>query len=168
MATIWVTYDWDDNEVGDLDFIAQELGKTGLTVNLDRRKLRAGLALWSEIERFIKDPAQCDAWVLFATQDSLASDACLKELLFAFDRAAHARGERFPLIVLFRGTMDQGLIPPTMKARLYVSLADPAWSESIAASAEAHEVKDTPLATATFFLGFLGILLISLSSGGPN
>ena len=34
--------------------------------------------------------------------------------------------------------------------------------------AEAHEVKDTPLATATFFAGFLGILLISLSSGGPN
>ena len=34
--------------------------------------------------------------------------------------------------------------------------------------AEAHEVKDTPIATATFFLGFLGILLISLSSGGPN
>ena len=34
--------------------------------------------------------------------------------------------------------------------------------------AEAHEVKDAPLATATFFLGFLGILLISLSSGGPN
>ncbi len=30
--------------------------------------------------------------------------------------------------------------------------------------AEAHEVKDTPLATATFFLGFLGILLVSLSS----
>lgn len=34
--------------------------------------------------------------------------------------------------------------------------------------AEAHEIKDTPLATATFFLGFLGILLISLSSKGPT
>lgn len=34
--------------------------------------------------------------------------------------------------------------------------------------AAAHQVKDTPFATATFFLGFLGILLISLSSGGPN
>ncbi|MGD9794242.1 MAG: ZIP family metal transporter [Acidimicrobiia bacterium] len=34
--------------------------------------------------------------------------------------------------------------------------------------AEAHEVKDTPLATAMFFVGFLGILLISLSAGGPN
>ncbi len=34
--------------------------------------------------------------------------------------------------------------------------------------ADAHEVKDTPLATATFFAGFLGILLISLSSGGPT
>jgi ZIP family zinc transporter len=34
--------------------------------------------------------------------------------------------------------------------------------------ADAHEVKDTPLATATFFLGFLGILLVSLSSGGQN
>jgi ZIP family zinc transporter len=34
--------------------------------------------------------------------------------------------------------------------------------------AEAHEVKDTPVATAMFFLGFLGILLVSLSSGGPN
>ena len=34
--------------------------------------------------------------------------------------------------------------------------------------AEAHEVKDNPSATATFFVGFLGILLVSLSSGGPN
>ena len=34
--------------------------------------------------------------------------------------------------------------------------------------ADAHEVEDTPLATATFFAGFLGILLISLSSGGPT
>lgn len=33
---------------------------------------------------------------------------------------------------------------------------------------EAHEVKDTPIATAVFFLGFLGILLISISSGGSN
>ena len=34
--------------------------------------------------------------------------------------------------------------------------------------AGAHEVKDTPLATATFRSGFLGIVLISLSSGGPT
>lgn len=34
--------------------------------------------------------------------------------------------------------------------------------------AEAHEVRDTPLATATLLLGLLGILLVPLSSGGPN
>jgi len=34
--------------------------------------------------------------------------------------------------------------------------------------AEAHEVKDTPFAAAMFFLGLLGILLVSLSSGEPN
>ena len=33
---------------------------------------------------------------------------------------------------------------------------------------EAHETKDTPIATAVFFAGFLGILLISLSSGAPT
>ena len=42
MPTAWLTYDWDDNIKGDIDFLAGELRGKGLTVNLDRQKLGAG------------------------------------------------------------------------------------------------------------------------------
>ena len=42
MATIWITYAWNDNENNDVDFVAQELGKKGVIVKLDRWEIRAG------------------------------------------------------------------------------------------------------------------------------
>jgi hypothetical protein len=35
MATVWITYAWADNQHNDIDFVAQELGRVGLTVKLD-------------------------------------------------------------------------------------------------------------------------------------
>ncbi len=35
MATVWLTYAWQDNENSDVDFVAQELEAGGLTVKLD-------------------------------------------------------------------------------------------------------------------------------------
>ena len=34
MASIWITYAWNDNKDQDIDFIAQELRAVGLTVKL--------------------------------------------------------------------------------------------------------------------------------------
>jgi hypothetical protein len=82
MAAAWITYAWKDNEQGDVDFIVQELVRAGLVMKLDRWNLQAGRRLWEQIDRFITDPNECDAWIFYATQNSLASEACREELAY--------------------------------------------------------------------------------------
>jgi hypothetical protein len=142
MATIWITYAWDDNTYGDVDFVAQELGRASLTVKLDRWNIGAGQRLWQQIENFICSKDQSDAWLLVATNHSLASEPCKEEFAYALDRALNSRGEGFPVIGLFLGPVDQGLIPAGIRTRLYVSITDPDWKERIVAAAEGrlHQV----------------------------
>jgi len=135
MATIWITYAWNDNSGGDVDFAAQELTRSGLTVKLDRWNIGAGRRLWEQIERFITDPNQCDAWLLYATQNSLGSEPCKEEFAYALDRALRSRGNPFPIIGLFPSTIDNQLIPAGLRTRLYVSITDPDWKERIKAAA---------------------------------
>jgi hypothetical protein len=136
MATIWITYAWADNANGDIDFVAQELEHSGITVKLDRWNIGAGRRLWEQIENFISSEGQSDAWLLVATNNSLASEACKEEFAYALDRALKSRGEVFPVIGLFLGSVDQGLIPAGIRTRLYVSITDPDWKERIVAAAE--------------------------------
>jgi hypothetical protein len=135
MKTVWLTYAWADNQSGDVDFIAQELGAAGLKVKLDRWNLKAGVRLWDQIAEFIQNPAQCDAWVLVATQASLGSEPCREEYAYALDRALNTRGATFPVIALFPATVDQDIIPAGIRTRLYVSLRDADWKERIASAA---------------------------------
>jgi hypothetical protein len=136
MATIWITYAWDDNSDGDVVFTAQELTRSGITVRLDRWNIGAGHRLWEQIEHFITDPNQCDAWLLYATQNSLGSEPCKEEFAYALDRALRSRGNPFPIIGLFPSTIDTELVPAGLRTRLYVSITDPDWKERIKAAAE--------------------------------
>jgi hypothetical protein len=136
MATVWITYAWKDNEQGDVDFIAQELGRAGVTVKLDRWNLAAGKRLWEQIEAFICKPDQSDAWLLIATTNSLASEPCKEEFAYALDRALKTRGDAFPVIALFLTHADDNLIPAGIRTRLYLSVTDPDWKERIVAAAE--------------------------------
>lgn len=136
MASIWITYAWIDNQSGDVDFVAQELLDVGLTVKMDRWNLRAGVRLWEQIAEFIQSPEHCDAWLLIATQGSLGSEPCREEYAYALDRALSERGASFPVIALFPTSVDQTLIPPGVRTRLFVSLKDPDWKERIRATAE--------------------------------
>jgi hypothetical protein len=136
MAIIWLTYAWEDNKDSDVDFIAQELGRTGLIVKLDRWNIQAGKRLWQQLENFISNPNKSDAWILYATQNSLGSEACKEEYSYALDRALHQRGSAFPIIGLFPSTVDSSLIPAGLRTRLYVSITDPDWKERIISVAE--------------------------------
>lgn len=136
MAVVWLTYAWADNQTGDVDFIAQELTASGLGVRLDRWNLSAGQRLWAQIEGFIQDPNNCDAWVLYATQNSLGSEACKEEYAYALDRALNSRTQAFPVIGLFQGPVATDLIPAGIRTRLYVSLTDSDWKERVKAAAE--------------------------------
>jgi hypothetical protein len=135
-ATVWITYAWSDNEHGDIDFIAQELTAAGLLVKLDRWNISAGKRLWDQIDQFITNPAQSDAWLLIATQASLLSEPCKEEFAYALDRALASRGDAFPVLALFPGSVEQSLIPAGIRTRLYVSLTDPDWKERIKAAVE--------------------------------
>jgi TIR domain len=139
MATIWITYAWDDNKANDIDFVAQELVRSGLTVKLDRWNLGAGRRLWSQIENFICAPDESDAWLLIATNHSLASEPCKEEFAYALDRALGIRGSNFPIIALFLGLVDDGLIPAGVRTRLFVSITAPDWKERIVAAAEGRQ-----------------------------
>ena len=136
MRTIWLTYSWDDNKSGDVDFIAQELSHAGLQVKLDKSNIRAGMRLWEQIENFIQNPAESDAWCVYATAQSLGSEACKEEFAYALDRALATRGTEFPIIAISPGSVDHALLPAGIRTRLYVGTADPDWKERIVAAAE--------------------------------
>jgi hypothetical protein len=136
MATIWLTYAWEDNTDGDVDFIAQEIMRAGVAVKLDRWNLGAGKRLWEQIESFITKPSECDGWVLYATQASLGSEPCKEEFAYALGRAVESRSAQFPVIGLFPSPVDKSLIPAAIKSRLYLSTTDPDWKERLRAAAE--------------------------------
>lgn len=136
MAKVWLTYAWDDNRHGDVDYVAQELEAAGLTVKLDRWNIAAGKRLWEQIASFIENPSESDAWLLVATANSLASEPCKEEFAYALDRALSTRGGAFPVMALFPGPVDPALVPAAVRTRLYVSLTDRDWKERIKAAAE--------------------------------
>ncbi|MES2764657.1 MAG: toll/interleukin-1 receptor domain-containing protein [Bacteroidota bacterium] len=152
MKNIWISYAWADNEQQDVDFIAQELKVAGVSIKLDRWNIAAGNRLWPQIEKFITSPEESDSWVLIATQNSLSSEACKEEFAYALDRALSVRGGNFPIIGLFLGPVDKGLIPVGIKTRLYVSITDPDWKERIIAATEGRLNRLVEEITQPYFL----------------
>lgn len=136
MNKVWLSYAWTDNEDNDVDFIAQELERSGIDVRIDRWKLGAGKRLWEQIEGFICNESESDAWILFTTTKSLNSEACKEELAYALDRTLNSRGKEFPIIGLFPSTIDNDLIPAAIRTRLYISLNDTDWKERILAAVQ--------------------------------
>ncbi len=136
MSTIWITYAWDDNTLGDVDYVAQELARVCLQVKIEHWNIRAGRRLWEQIEHFIEKENESDAWLIYATQKSLGSEVRRDELSEAIDRTLSMRGDDFPVIALFPGPIDNSLIPAKIRTLLNISLTDPEWIERIKVAAE--------------------------------
>lgn len=137
MATVWLTYSWLDNQQNDVDFYAHELEKAGVIVKRDQWTLRAGERLWEQIYKHITDPDGCDAFVIFATHNSLNSEACKEEIYTALKRALASKMS-FPIVPLFRNYSDISDVA-ALGIRLGVSLEDEHWKERIKAAAEGRE-----------------------------
>lgn len=142
--TVWLTYAWEDNHEGDVDYVAQQMKSAGMEVRLDRWNLQAGKRLWSQIEKFITDETGCDAWVLLATPASLGSEACKEEYAYALDRALNNRGPGLPVLGLLPSNTDLQLLPAGLRTRLNVSLEDPHWLERLKAAAEGRAPEVSP------------------------
>jgi hypothetical protein len=140
MSTICFTYVWDDNTNSDVDFVVQELVRAGIQIKRDHWHVRAGKRLWEQVESFIQGETGADAWLIYATRNSLGSEVCKEEFSYALDCALNRRGKDFPVIALFPGPVDDGLLPVGPRTPLRVSLADLEWDERVAASAEGRSL----------------------------
>lgn len=131
MKNLWLTYAWVDNEDLDIDFIVQEIEKSGkIRVNLDRRHIIAGYRLWDQVGAGIS-ASTCDAWSIAVSKASLESQPCQEELAIALDKALRQKGMTFPLIGIMLEKIDSELVPPAIRTRKYVSITDPTWLEQL-------------------------------------
>lgn len=132
---IWITYTWKDNEKGNFDYIVQELKAIGIESRYDKIELIPGRHLWDQIgDKIINGPFS--AWCYLITPESLKSKPCKEELAYALYRAMSDKNDDYPLIGLVHGASISD-IPPALKVRLCVNLADPNWKEQIKAGIEA-------------------------------
>jgi hypothetical protein len=118
----WLTYSWKDDK-SDVDFIVQEVERLGVNIRLDRWTIIAGRRLWENIGGEIVSP-DSKGWLIYATQNSLGSNACREELEYTLGEALHRKGATFPLIAIFPSTVDTSILPPALSTRLCVSLTD--------------------------------------------
>ncbi|MBI2887838.1 MAG: toll/interleukin-1 receptor domain-containing protein [Chloroflexi bacterium] len=134
---IWITYAWVDDDVGDFSYLVQRLATVEVEATYDRRALIPGRRLWQQIAEHILS-GKIDGWGYLLTANSLSSEACKEELGFALLRALDAKGEQFPLIGLLHGVRI-GDVPPSLRIRLCVNLADANWPELVKAGLEGRQ-----------------------------
>ncbi|MNT05061.1 hypothetical protein D3C72_1396640 [compost metagenome] len=141
---LWLTYSWEDNKDGDVDYLVSHLQASGFPVSIDRFTLSAGRHIWDQISDAISDPCRCSAWAIYSTKASFLSPACHEEYQIALTRALAARGSNFPIFGLFPETYDSALLPVPLRSRLAVSLSDPEWVERVKAAAEGRGLNIGP------------------------
>jgi hypothetical protein len=129
---LWITYSWADNDEGDFDYLIQELEKRNIPAIYDKIALVPGRKLWSQIAKKITEEA-LSGWAYLITPQSLSSAACQEELGYALQRALETQGEEFPLIGLLHHVSIRD-VPPPLRIRLCINLANPDWIEEIRAA----------------------------------
>lgn len=123
MKNVWLTYSWLDNDNEDVDYLAQELKARGYNVYMDKIVIPAGRRHWEIIGD--KIDKECDALIIYATQNSLNSQPCKEEMFYGLEKALSNKKNEFSLISLLPESVDKELLPIFVKSRLYISLEDP-------------------------------------------
>ena len=124
----------------DFAYLARQLRAAGLAATYDRIELSPGDDLWSRISEQVGS-ADTAGWAYVITSRCLTDRFCRDQLLCALDRACEERGAGFPLVALLHGIAAQNL-PPALKLRPCVHLADPQWKERIKTFLGRHGAED--------------------------
>ena len=131
---IWLSYAWVDDAEGDFTYLVQELKDFGVDATYDKVAIVPGRDLWQQIADHIIE-GEIHGWGYVLTPHSIQSEACREELAYALDRALGTKGRDFPLIGLLHGVPVND-VPPALRVRLCVSLANPDWREELRAGLE--------------------------------
>ena len=71
MGTVWITFATEDNVDGDVDYLAQEIGRTGLRTRQHPMFPGEDDKIDRLMPAFLSRPDQCDAWILYASGRTL-------------------------------------------------------------------------------------------------
>jgi len=129
VKNIWITYSWLDNDNEDVDYLAQELTARGYNVYMDKIVIPAGRRHWEIIGN--KIDKDCDALIIYATQNSINSQPCKEEMFYGLEKALSKKQSEFPLISLLPSSTDKELLPMLGKSRIYISLEDPCYIQKL-------------------------------------
>jgi hypothetical protein len=134
MNPLWITYAWKDDDEGDFRYLAQELRAVGVEAMYDKIALIPGRRLWEQLADKITNSPLC-GWAYLLAPNSLTSEPCREELAYALDRTLRTKGGDFPLVGLLHAVRIED-VPPALRVRVCVSLANPDWKEELAAAVE--------------------------------
>lgn len=131
MTTVWLTYAWNDNDRGDVDFIAQDLRDAGFHVCLDRWSPTRDARLWDQLREPFSTAGTLQAWLLYATPNSLGSTLCQGDFSHAMENVRKTRGAQFPVAVLLQFDTMRELLATLDPAVTAVPMTRPDWKDTV-------------------------------------
>lgn len=126
---LWITYPWVDRPEGEFSYLVNQLKAAGLQASYSSTCLISGRRLWEEIGHKITS-GELDGWAYLLTRRNSKERFLMEELLGTLERVSKEKGVSFPSIGLLHGIAAQSL-PPALKLRPNIHLADPRWKEEI-------------------------------------
>lgn len=143
MADVLLTYALHDDQGGVVSFAIAELDRAGLAVRPDRRDPRSPEGLWSQLGAQLDNPRKVSAWCLYLTDDSLADRRFTGELASALAEAGRRRPRDLPTAILLPASVSSE-VPPGLRARVAVNLAEQYWAQRLRAAAEGRQPEIPP------------------------
>jgi hypothetical protein len=99
MGTVWITFATENNIDGDIDYLAQEIGRCGLRTRMHPMFPGEDDKLDRLIPAFLSRPEQSDAWILYGSSEGLPEGRA-ERIKAAAARALESR-KVFPVIGIF-------------------------------------------------------------------
>lgn len=131
MGTVWITFATEDNVDGDIDYLAQEISRSGWKTRMHPMFPNEDEKIDRLIPAFLSKPEQSDAWILYASPRALAGGRA-ERIQSAIDKALSTR-TALPRIALLPQADVQ---TPSMTHRIRVD--DPLWRQQLGEALECN------------------------------
>ncbi|HYK87159.1 MAG TPA: hypothetical protein VE398_00195 [Acidobacteriota bacterium] len=134
---LWISYPWTSKEERDFTYLVGQLKEANIEATYDSLQLQPGTPLGQRIvQRLIS--IDFDGWLYILTYQCLTRRTYADELAAALAQTLKHMGADFPMAGLLHGIGAQQ-VPPTLRVRPCLSLADPDWKTQVAHTLKCHE-----------------------------
>jgi hypothetical protein len=128
MGTVWITFATEDNVDGDVDYLAQEISRSGSRTRQHPLFVGEDDKIDRLMPAFLGRPDQSDAWILYASRKTLEGGR-LERITTALANSLEKRGE-FPLIGVFR-ELEAGVQARELPLTDRLAADDPEWRDRL-------------------------------------